>query len=136
MPKGTLAGTILIGSSETKVKDMLKEFVASNFSNAVMGVAETSDLLLEAIGREVDVVILDTNLKGLPIAKTVQLMKKCKPGVPVIVISDDYTVATGSRIMEQGVFYYMYKPVEMESLREIISSALKKRAKEEAQERR
>jgi DNA-binding NtrC family response regulator len=136
MPKGTLAGTILIGSSETKVKDMLKEFVASNFSNAVMGVAETSDLLLEAIGREVDVVILDTNLKGLPIAKTVQLMKKCKPRVPVIVISDDYTVATGSRIMEQGVFYYMYKPVEMESLREIISSALKKRAKEEAQERR
>jgi DNA-binding NtrC family response regulator len=136
MPKAALAGTILIGSSEATVKETLKEFVASNFTNAVLGVAETSDLLLEAIGREVDVVILDTNLKGLPIAKTVQLMKKCKPRVPVIVISDDYTVATGSRIMEHGVFYYMYKPVEMDSLREIISSALKKRAKEEAQERR
>jgi DNA-binding NtrC family response regulator len=136
MPKGAIAGTILIGSSETQVKEMLKDFVAEHFTNAVLGVAETSDLLLEAIGRDVDVVILDTNLKGLPIAKTVQLMKKCKPRVPVIVISDDYSVATGSRIMEHGVFYYMYKPVEMENLREIISSALKKRAKEEAQERR
>lgn len=134
--KGDLAGTILIGSSEAKVKETLKDFVASHFRGAVLGVAETSDLLLEAIGRDVDVVILDTNLKGLPIAKTVQLMKKCRPRVPVIVISDDYSVATGSRIMEHGVFYYMYKPLEMDNLREIIASALKKRAKEEELEKR
>ena len=136
MPKGVADGTILIGSSEMSLKETLTDFIASNFQKSVLGVTETSDLLLETIDKEVDLAIIDTNLKGLTIAKTIQIIKKTRPRVPVIVISDDYTVATGSRIMEQGIFYYMYKPVDLQSLKEIVESALKKRAKEDAQERR
>ena len=136
MPTGSSAGAILVGSSEEALKDSLSVFINDNFNRTVLGVSETSDLLLETIDRELDLAIIDTNLKGLPIAKTIQIIKKCRPRVPVIVISDDYTVATGSRIMEQGIFYYLYKPVDMGSLKELIESALKKRAKEEAEERR
>lgn len=136
MPKGNNRGTILIGSAEAEVKSSLVDFVIASFDKHVLGVTETSDLLLEAIDNEVELAIIDTNLKGLPIAKTIQILKKSKPQVPVIVISDDYTVATGSRIMELGIFYYMYKPVDLENFKEIIESALLKRAREVAKERR
>jgi len=133
MPKVLTDGTILIGSSEEELKQTLADFIAVSFGKKVILVAESSDLLLEAIDHDVELAVIDTNLKGLSVAKTIQIMKKCRPRVPVVVISDDYSVATGSRIMEQGVFYYMYKPVDMDSFREIIGSALKKRAREEAE---
>ena len=133
MPKVLTDGAILIGSSEDELKQALADFITVNFGKRVLLVAESSDLLLEAIDKDVELAIVDTNLKGLSVAKTIQIMKKCRPRVPVIVISDDYSVATGSRIMEQGVFYYMYKPVDMDSFREIVESALKKRAREEAE---
>ena len=108
----------------------MKGFIAAKYKREVTGVTEASELILEVIGRELDLVIIDTNLKGLHPAKTVQIVKRCRPSLPVIVISDDYTVATGSRIMEQGVFYYMYKPVEMDQLGELVERALLKRARE------
>ena len=131
-----MTGAILIGSSERELKDSLEAYISGAFGKRVLGVDDTADLLLQVIDKDLDLAIIDTNLKGLPVAKTVQIIKNCRPYVPVIIISEDYSVSTGSRIMEQGVFYYMYKPVDMENLREIVDSALRKRAKEEAQERR
>ncbi len=123
-------GGVLVGSYDTGAVETIKGFIAARYKREVTGVTEASELILEVIGRDLDLVILDTNLKGLPPAKTVQIVKKCRPRLPVIVISDDYTIDTGSRIMEQGVFYYMYKPVEMDKLCEVVERALMKRARE------
>ena len=130
MAKVSSGGGVLVGSFDTAAVESMKGFISAKYNREVTGVTETSELILEVIGRELDLVIIDTNLKGLPPAKTVQIVKRCRPSLPVIVISDDYTVATGSRIMEQGVFYYMYKPVEMDQLGELVERALLKRAKE------
>jgi len=136
MPLGNDRGTILIGSSDSALLGMLEGLVSDNFGNKVVCVNETSDFLLEILDKRVDLTIIDVNLSGLPTAKTIQIFKKCRPRIPVIVISDDYSVETGSSIMEHGVFYYLYKPIEPDSLREIVQSALNKRAREEAEERR
>ena len=136
MTRGNSPGVILIGSAETAVKNSLSELLSITFGRESVCVGETSDLLLEAIDRQVELAIIDTNIKGLPLTKVLQILRKCRPRVPVIVVSGDYTVETGSRIMEQGVFYYTYKPLDMSSFKEIIESALKKRAKEQEQERR
>ena len=136
MARGNSPGVILIGSAETAVKNSLSELLSITFGRESVCVGETSDLLLEAIDRQVELAIIDTNIKGLPLTKVLQILRKCRPRVPVIVVSGDYTVETGSRIMEQGVFYYTYKPLDMSSFKEIIESALKKRAKEQEQERR
>ncbi|MHB8173096.1 MAG: response regulator [Nitrospirota bacterium] len=127
---GSIGGGVLIGSFDIGAVESMKGFIAARYKRDVTGVTETSELILAVIGRELDLVIIDTNLKGLPPAKTVQIIKKCRPRLPVIVISDDYTVDTGSRIMEQGVFYYMYKPIELDKLGELVERALMKRARE------
>ncbi len=132
----TLKGTILLGCPDKDAQSVLSEFIERNLDQRVLCVSETSDLLLEVLDKQVCLTIIDINLKGLPITKTIQIVKKCRPRVPVVVLSDDYSVATGSRIMEHGVFYYMYKPLDMESFKEIVISALKKHAREESLERR
>lgn len=132
MPRGSDNGTILIGSSDRELLGELEGFISENFDRKVVCVEETSDFLLEILDKRVDLTIIDVNLSGLPTAKTIQIFKKCRPRVPVIVISDDYSVETGSSIMEHGIFYYLYKPLDTDNLREIVQSALNKRAREEA----
>ncbi len=136
MPKANAGGAVLIGSSDKEIQRELPGYISHNFEMEAHCVSETSDFLLEILDKKIDLTIIDLDLSGLPIDKTIQIMKKCRPKVPVIVLSDDYTVATGSRIMEQGVFYYIYKPLDMDRFREIVESALKKRAREKAEERR
>jgi DNA-binding NtrC family response regulator len=131
MPKSGSNGSILIGSSDRSLLGQLESFITQNFDRNVLCVDETSDFLLEILDKQVDLTIIDVNLNGLPTAKTIQIFKKCRPRVPVIVVSDDYSVETGSSIMEHGVFYYLYKPLEEDNLKEIVYSALQKRAKEE-----
>jgi len=132
MSKSSSNGSILIGSSDRALLGQLESFITENFDRDVLCVDETSDFLLEILDKQVDLTIIDVNLNGLPTAKTIQIFKKCRPRVPVIVVSDDYSVETGSSIMEHGVFYYLYKPLETDNLKEIVQSALQKRAKEEA----
>jgi two-component system nitrogen regulation response regulator NtrX len=136
MSKVSGAGSILIGSSDRDLLDKLGSFLSENFGKKVVSVGETSDFLLEILDKRVDLTIIDVGLAGLSTAKTIQIFKKSRPDVPVIVISGDYSVETGSRIMEQGVFYYLYKPLELDSLKEIVQSALNKLAKEVSGERR
>ena len=136
MARASSPGVVLIGSAETAIKSSLSEMLSVSFGRESVCVGETSDLLLEAIDRQVELAIIDTNISGLPLTKVLQILRKCRPRIPVIVVSGDYSVATGSRIMEHGVFYYTYKPLDMSSFKEIIDSALKKRAKEREQERR
>ncbi|MBI5190078.1 MAG: response regulator [Nitrospirae bacterium] len=136
IPVSDLTGTILIGSSEAETRDLLSGLIGGKLGKKATCVHETSDLLLEVLDKQVDLIIIDVDLAGLPIAKTIQIIRKCRPRVPVIALSGDYSVETGSSVMEQGVFYYMYKPIDMESLEEIIRSALKKLEREQSQERR
>jgi len=136
MPVDNEGGVILIGSSDKELRRAIGESIRRNFVRETILVGETSDFLLEILDKKIDLTIIDLNLSGLPIEKTIGILRRCRPTVPVIVLSDDYSVATGSRIMEQGVFYYLYKPLDMEHLREIIESALKKRAREKAEEGR
>jgi len=136
MLESRVDGTIVIGSADSEIHRTLGDIITSDFRKNVLSVTETSDLLLEILDKRVDLTIIDVNLKGLPTTKAIQILKKCRPRMPVVVISDDYTVATGSSIMELGVFYYMYKPIDLDSFKEIVDSALRKKARDEAQERR
>jgi len=136
MPEASIGGVVLIGSSDTGMQRMLDGFIGGNFNRKVLYASDTSDFLLEMLNRQVALSILDINLAGLPVAKTIQIIRKCRPRVPIIVLSDDYSVATGSSIMEHGVFYYVYKPLDMDRFLEVVKSALRKREREESEERR
>ena len=130
------SGLILIGSSDRDAVEALSALITREYGKTPVTLAESSDILLEILDKRVDLTIIDTSLGGLSVAKTIQIIRKVRPKTPVIVISDDYSVKTGGKIMEQGVFYYMYKPLDMTSVKEIIDSALRKLARETAEERR
>jgi len=136
MPNGPVKGSVLIGSTDESVVAKLAELVRDGFGRDTVAVKDSSDFLLEALDKRIDLTIIDVALSGLPASRTISIFKKSRPTTPVIVLSDDYTVETGSSITKHGIFYYVYKPVDFVRLRDIIDSALKKSEREATHERR
>jgi DNA-binding NtrC family response regulator len=130
MPKQPDNASILIGTSDALVAEKMPVFLRESFGRESVVVKDSSDFLLEALDKSIDLTIIDVTLDGLAAEKTIRIFKKSRPRVPVIVLSDDYTVETGSSIMEHGIFYYVYKPVEYGRLKDIVESALKKSERE------
>lgn len=84
------------------------------------------DFLLELLERDYDLIIYDlegTTLDGL---KMVKILRKIRPKIPVIVISNDPCKELGGKILHEGVVYYAVKPLSSESIRGALHSIVYK----------
>ena len=88
-------------------------------------VEDTGDVVLSMLEGDVDLAILDLDMKGELGLKTIDIIKKSRAGIPLVVISGDPSITTGRRVMEKGVFYYLLKPLNKREVKEVIKSALK-----------
>jgi len=116
-------GSILLASSCEETKREVMTFLLKR-GHRVRVVERGSEALLAALDEEPDLVILDLELQELPGLKTIELIKRLRPWIPLIVLSDDASVETGSRVLEKGVFSYFLKPLSLSHLGEVVECAL------------
>lgn len=113
--------TILVASSDAEVHKLMERELSQKY--AIRTVKESGDALLKIFKEGVDLIIIDTELKGISGLKTVEILKSCCERVPLIVLSKNTSVKTGSKIMEKGVFYYLPKPLNPRELKKVVESA-------------
>jgi len=89
-----------------------------------MTVERGSDALLAVAEGNVRLVILDISTQEPSGARTVEILRKIRPRLPVIVLSGDHSVETGRQILQYGVLYYFLKPFDLEELDQIVRIAL------------
>ncbi len=90
---------------------------------------KSSDAVLSVLEDEIDVLIFDADCEELSsVTTTVKIIEKCRPRIPIVVASSDRSIASGSRILKEGIFYYLIKPFEAAELGEVVERALVKRA--------
>lgn len=114
--------TILVASSDAKVHRFIKKHLSQKYT--IKPALESGDALLKVFDEGIDLAIIDTNLKGISGLKTVMILKSCCQRVPLIVLSKNTSLKTGSRILEQGVFYYLTKPLNPREFTKVVESAL------------
>jgi len=83
-----------------------------------------SDALLSIAESNISLVILDISIQDPSCPKTVEILRKMRPRLPVVVLSGDPSVETGREILQHGVFYYFLKPLDFEELDQIVHVAL------------
>jgi DNA-binding NtrC family response regulator len=89
-----------------------------------VAVERGSDALLSIAERNISLVILDISIQDPSGPKTVEILRKMRPRLPVVVFSGDPSVETGREILQHGVFYYFLKPLDLEDLDQIVRVAL------------
>lgn len=114
---------ILIASPEPSAgQELLERFSAQGYQT--VAVERGGDALLAVAEENIGLVVLDISIQEPSGAKTVEILRKIRPRLPVIVLSGDSSVEMGRQILQHGVLYYFLKPLNFEELDQIVRIAL------------
>jgi DNA-binding response OmpR family regulator len=74
------------------------------------------DVLIEILDNDVDLLILDVDVTGALGMEMMSVIRRIRPRLPVILVTDDYTHQIRKVAAEQGITYQVFKPMsEFES---------------------
>ena len=120
-----MSGTILVADDDAAIRTVVRQALvrAGHDVRTVDSVAGLWRLVEEGVG---DVVITDVVLPDANGLDAIPRMLARRPGLPVIVMSAQNTLATAVRATEQGAFDYLPKPFDINELTRTVASALEK----------
>jgi DNA-binding NtrC family response regulator len=117
--------SILFAGSDEGMKEQVAEVLDGIATYSLTWVGESGDLLLKILDKDIDLAIIDENLAGMAGSKLIKIIKKSRPRIPLIIISSGNSKEELARVLEQGVFYFILKPINGQELKEAVESGLK-----------
>ncbi len=79
-------------------------------------------ILMEILDNDVDLLILDIDLAGLMGMEILPVIRRLRPRLPIILITDDLNLRIRKMAAELGVTYQAYKPITGEEADAIVSA--------------
>ncbi|RKY45906.1 MAG: hypothetical protein DRP88_06950 [Candidatus Neomarinimicrobiota bacterium] len=114
---------ILLVDDKALLRDALIDYIGTEEYEIVE--AATGEKAIDLFKNEkFDVVILDHNLPGMDGFKTLQLMKRLKPDVPIIGLTGELTVEVREKYLEYGAYDIHAKSAIYEKLVPTLKDAL------------
>ena len=72
---------------------------------------------------ELDLVIFDADTPGLSVMEDLKSIRQAAVDAPVIVVTSDNSVEMGKQVMQERVFFYTVKPVNVWEMTAIVDAA-------------
>jgi DNA-binding NtrC family response regulator len=117
--------SILFAISDEGMKAQVSEVLNGIATYSLTWVGDSGDLLLKILDKDIDLAIIDEDIAGMAGSKLIQIIKKSRPRIPLIIISSGDSKDELARVLEQGVYYFIIKPINGEELKEAVDSGLK-----------
>ncbi|CBE68038.1 MAG: response regulator [Candidatus Methylomirabilis oxygeniifera] len=114
---------VLIVAPESAIRQQILGRVAAQACRTVTA-GTGSDALLAVVEHDVALVILDLSIAEPSGSRTIEILRKIRPRLPVVVLSDDRSLETGRQVLQHGVFYYLLTPFDVDELDQIVRIAL------------
>jgi DNA-binding NtrC family response regulator len=117
---------ILCAIADDDLKDHIFKAFKDMETYSLTWVEDCGNLLLKVLDTDIDLVIIDETLPGITGSTLVEIVKKTRPRIPLIVIASGSSRQEFTKVLEQGIFYFIIKPINGEELRQAVDSGLKK----------
>ncbi len=102
--------TIIIGTVDVEIFNHLRaELDGPDYS--VRQVQRGVNILLEILDNDIDLLILDVDLTGIIAVDILPVIRRIRPRLPVILITEDVNAKIRKMAAELGVIYQAYKPM-------------------------
>ncbi|MFQ6092858.1 MAG: response regulator [bacterium] len=119
--------TILVATNDSETERELTNVLTEGY--IVRTVESSSEALLTLLEKDIDLIVIDLSIDGMTGLETIPIIRRTRPKIPLIVLSDDDSVETGSKVAQEGVFYYALKPLNAAELEQVAKAALKSSTK-------
>lgn len=122
-----MAGKVLmIVKKDKKIIQELSSLLVKN--NLILAIEhDLGTAINRAQNSRFDVIVLDANVKGMPIERTIQILRNLDPGTKIIVKTHENSKELEAKVRKEKIFYYHLDSFGYDDLRLAISSALKRK---------
>lgn len=112
---------VVVATIDQKIEDIFsKEFGENRID--IKFLRKASDVLLLILEEDIDLLIVDLELSGISGIDLIPIIRKSRPRLPLIVISNDFTYQVRKMVAQEGVTYQIFKPVNTRELTEVIET--------------
>ena len=120
-------GRTAVVDSDTDAAERLVTCLTSE-DFAVDRISSVNDLLARLCKQQYDALILGIDAHGMKCYELIPLIREIDDQLPVIVTSSDDSLEVATRVREQGIFYYVLKPVDIAEIKMVLKNALQRRS--------
>lgn len=121
------SGQTAVVDSDTDAAERLVTCL-TNEDFTVDRICSINDLLTRLYTQQYDALILGIEAHGMKCYELLPLIREIDDQLPVIVTSSDDSLEVAARVREQGVFYYVLKPVDIAEIKMVLRNALQRRS--------
>jgi NADH:ubiquinone oxidoreductase subunit E len=115
---------VLIASGDEPLGEYLYHQLM-DIGGTISRAARVSELLSKVRGREVDILLLDSGVEGIPSYDLIPLIKRINPRLPIIALSEDPSLEMSKRVRLEGIFFLAMKPIDPVEIRAAVGDAIK-----------
>ena len=115
---------VLIASNDPNIRNSLADVLPSTTYEVLIAKRGT-DVLLKILDRDIDILLLDIDMNGIIGVEILPVIRRLRPRLPIVLISDDFTSQVRKIAAEQGMTYQTFKPHTGSEVRAIIKATEK-----------
>jgi DNA-binding response OmpR family regulator len=114
---------VLVACRDELCLERLKELLSFEQLTFIT-IDEDTDLLLEILDRDYALIIYGLEKSDPQGLKMIRILRKMRPKVPLIVISDDPCEELGGKVLHEGVIHYAVRPFNPAAIKNAITTAI------------
>ncbi|MFQ5754217.1 MAG: response regulator [bacterium] len=111
---------VLIASNDFEVTECAANTIDEERFHLIYS-DQASQVLLTLLDTEIDLLIFDLDLSGMTGLELIPIIRKVRPNLPLIVISNDNSFETGREVAKHGVWLFLLKPIDQNKLESFLN---------------
>ncbi|MFZ7110186.1 MAG: response regulator [Desulfatiglandales bacterium] len=119
---------VLVVDSDVAIRTATSELI-KGWGYGVETSGTVQDTLQKAGKKAFDLVLLDISLPEMPAKELIGELKKLRPQIGVVTMTEHSTDELEKEIRTLGIIYYMSKPVNQKALKEILDHTSRKKGR-------
>ncbi len=117
-----MRSSVVVATDNPEIINALSSILMKKDSSLLITKSKLHSIF-KILTQEVAYVILDYELDDNSNLELINIIRKIRPNLPIIIISEDNSERTISKTAEMGIFYYVLKPLQQEEIERVIDAA-------------
>lgn len=118
--------SVVISSPDNLLNETLSTFFTKKGFEALFEVSASS-AILKTFEQDISFYLLDCTKNFQECLELIQIIHRIKPSLPIVTVCDENDFSMLQRISEMGIFYRLYKPIQIGELDMMMDALIKYR---------
>ena len=114
----------IITSEDPTIKNQISEIILK-YNYSLIQTNSALNSVLKILEKQVDIFIIDLDFLQNTGLDLIKIIKRMRPRLPIIVLSEDFSLDTVRKFTESGVFYCAMKPIQIYEIENVLEAVMR-----------